>query len=1532
MKNNMSKLIDFWKSPIDVSNLSQKDAEEILQQIEEFLSLNNLPNETWHEILHFTSKYPFLNLLRNDEQRNKWAEMVFEIIQKSEYSLCDMFNHRVNDIGHQVLFQDMSTSRGTQWTYNQINSFVREIAATFYKTKANDPRVAIISENSVESASCDLACLFYDIFVTPLNVHFKDDVLINIFEELNISIVVTDTSQRLKTLERVRNKTKQHFTIFVLDKHINTNDQDIFFLPEVCKTLNIDEIESILSKHEKKSINRVATTMFTSGSTGLPKGVSFSIYNLVSKRFARSAAVPQVGKNEVMLSFLPLFHTFGRYLEMLGTIYWYGTYVFTGNPSAERLLSLFPKINPSIFISIPLRWIQLYDKAMEKIQLTDNKEEVTKKLRSVVGDRLKWGLSAAGYLDPKIFQFFQNQDINLCSGFGMTEATGGITMTPPGKYEEFTTGIPLPGVKTRFKENNELEISGHYIANYLEEAGPDDIIPYPNSENEDYWLPTGDIFKVNSNGYYEIVDRVKDIYKNNKGQTIAPKTVEKLFINVPGIKQTFLVGDARPYNVLMIVPDLNDPILSNYLKDNNKEEYFHQIITAANKELAPYERIINYTLLERDFSADKGELTPKASFNRKSIEKNFKDVINDLYQSNTIIIEYNSLKIKIPRWFYRDIGVLENDIVIQKKGLHNKTSKTSLSITQINDYQYRIGDLIYTFKEDVLDLGLFARQPKLWIGNPELIQFCPVKEGWDLPFKNISDQIERPIEVSKYYTLNELPPLKLIRDQKLIFINNLICCSLLGESQTSIEYTKQISQVLKDSNENHTEVLRRRLEALSRHQEIEVRAMAYRILLLDDPNPDYSKLFPAFIQSGLPFLNDNSILEIAKSDMGKQHLESLRQRLYTYRIQLDWPANENTRKQFENILELLFSFTGKHLEYYNSVRAELCSWILHKSDPYLSEKALNYFNELYEIFEQTIKSKTQDSDIIELKNKIVFENGITITESNNIIGILSTTTFLSQSIMLAYDEKDFLLSDIHNEGIWISRLMSYGNYNHYRISVNTNKGKHYDLHFMINPKISEAAGAETVYWLAAISGFPYATLSMPTLGCYLPEAGALSTKFIGELTVWEKIREFAGIHHSLGYINIRNPWRKLFIKGLAVFFQTWQQSGYKIVPGAISPNNVTVPELDYLETASILSIAGQKRYKNTLSIIKPIIQNFFNKVVAHYPWCRKQLDISWIFDACIEALGFDEAQDFFINLRSDLQNEDVYYCDKKNFIDALEKYLDHIKVNYYLPLSVYNSIDQYHEWEKINPLATPVAKEQTIFELSSLYRIYRFPEIVRYYLYKNTYFSDANQEIKKAFDNLLTKMSAHYQHPATHFIELTDLQSAIKDSDDKNIFSRMVFSRMRRQHKLDIVKHNVENKEHVLVKSYIKDKFGKEYTFREPIEPSEIGKLYRLFFEENYPKSISEMDKHMVVLDDQGRVIGGLCYINLENQVVLLDGSAVTKPLKGRGIGTAMIDNFCSRMASEGVKYIKAHFLLGNFYLKLDFKVDKKWGALVKFL
>lgn len=1525
MKNEVSLVKSF------IDKKGAVGAQEVLDAVKNIIKSENiklLDNHYWYQFLNLSGRPEFLTELSDDFERNEWAECVFKIIQHTGFSLKDLFDLRVEELGDHILFQDMSSSPAGFWTYTQINRMLREIAAVFHKTVDKDPRVAIYSDNRVISASTDLACLFYDIFDAPVSTHFKSNTLVPIFDSVGINIAVCDTAERLEVLKEVRKHTKIKFKIFTLDSEVYVSG-DIDFIGNQTTLLDPDEIEKILSKRKRKPINEVATTMFTSGSTGVPKGVSFSIYNLISKRFARHAALPKVGKKEVMLCFLPLFHTFGRYLEMLGTIYWRGTYTFTGNTSTDTLLALFPQVNPSAFISVPIRWQQLYDKIQKRLtkEGADNQEQI---IKETVGNRLYWGLSAAGYLDPKTFLFFQKNGIDLCSGFGMTEATGGITMTPPGEYRKNSTGKMLPGMKGKLAETGELLLTGHYLARYLDDKGPGDIIPYPG-QDEDYWLATGDIFTVDEEGFYEIIDRVKDIYKNNKGQTIAPRTIEKKFTGVPGIKQTFLVGDARPYNVLLIVPDYEDSILQNAENTHSKEEYFHQIVMHANKDVARYERVVNFTILDREFSAEKGELTPKGSFNRKVIEQNFKETIEKLYLTNHVRLKVEDITIVIPRWIYRDMGVLENDIIVEKDSLINRQNNKKLTIKYIEDNRFLIGDLIYQSAAKTIDIGRIARQPKLWIGNPEFIDFAPVKEGWDLPLKTLSQQICRPKKLTKQYKSTKFPKLVDIHDQHLHFINNLICSALFCDGETAYQATTQLGQLFGSYEERLANVVRRRLEALSCHHEERIRVLAYRILLVEDPDTNFKTTFPAFIQSGLSFLNEESINEIALSNFGKQHLVSLRKRLYNYRTQLQWPAEENVRKQFENVLKLLFNFASRNLDYYISIRSELASWILHRVEPELSKLAEKYFFELFDIFDKRIKTESPKFTKFDLEYRIVYETGMTQTEIDRLSQFFADTMFLKESVLLAFGDDDFDLSQVPKSGIWISRLMSFYDYRHYRVSINTVKGKHYDLHLVVSKEMKPEPKYESLYWLAAISGYPYGPRTLPSLGCSRLALGIRTTKFLGDLTVWDKIREYSDFDNFTTKNIKRNAWKKMFIVAFATFFRAWHNSGYKIIPGSIAPNNVVVPTMDFRETASILTLSGYKDYDNTISLVAPMVKNFYCKTAAHYPWIKKELKIRWIFDAAFEAFE-EDAYAFFYNLKKDMEENPIIYEEDQNLLDDLNEYLEKMGKAYYMPLAVFNAIDRYSEWEKITPNAGLDAKEQTLFELIELYKLEQLPDVARYYLFRMTYFANANDKIQEVFDSLLLRMIKNTKIQPMQMIELSDLQSLMIHSDDKVIFSKMVFPKIRHEQKLNITKIKAAKKEQVIVRSVLTDKEGNTYNFREPLEPSEVASLYQLFYHVNYPKTISKMDKHFVVTDSNERVIGGLCYKILEDNVVLLDGSAITTSLQGKGIGSAMVEDFFTRMASKGVKVVKAHFLLGNYYLKHNFKVDKKWGALVRYL
>jgi len=1533
--NDLENLIADWKNANFQNRQPQQLSQMILKIMETFIKPDrapSVPKALWHDLLDITGKSHFLQSLPNRDLQYRWAEAVFNIIRISQYTLNDMFHQRVRSHPKRILFNEMNGQQSTTWSYEQIQRHIIEIATVFYATANLSPRVAILSENSVESACCDLACLMFDILNTPLNVYFDSEVLIDIFNRLKINIVVTDTLERCKLLKDIRSRCQQPFDIFMTDMACKENDKT-HFLGKSCKRIHEKEAQKELNARQKRDLNQVITVMFTSGSTGKPKGVCFSSYNLLTKRFARAAVLPEVGNNEILLCYLPLYHTFGRFLELLGSIYWGGTYTFTGNPSSETLIREFPKINPTGFISIPLRWSQLYEKCIDKIDPIpgDQLQEVA--FRSVVGNRLRWGLSAAGYLDSRIFRFFNQHGVKLCSGFGLTEATGGITMTPTNKYLNNSHGLPLPGAYVRLGLQNEMQVSGPYIARYLDDVGADGHIPYPASSDSDYWLTTGDLFHVSSEGFYEIVDRIKDIYKNNKGQTIAPRKVEKKFIDVPGVKRAFLVGDGHPYNVLFIVPNLEDPVLQRSATPEQKRDYFHQIVAAANQDLAPYERIVNFSILDRDFKIENKELTPKGTFNRKVIAQNFIQQVNELYRSNYIELNEKEIYIRIPRWFFRDLSILEDEIQIYPQGLVNKRTGNTLLVSRKGDSNHiQIGDLEYIIKEKVIDLGIFSRQPRLWLGNPTLVSFCPIKAGWDTPFDKISDHAFRPWNIETDYTYDKTKEAAHISDIKLLTLHQLISEIIFCSSEKALESMYQLESQLKTANDRTADVIRHRLEALARHPEEKIRCLAYKILLLDEPQMDYSKAFPAFINSELSFLNKDTIEEIAFSLVEKRRLDALRQRLFNYRLQLDWPVNEATRKQFINIFQLLVSFVEYHPEFYNSVRAELASWTLHGSDPQLAKSANKYFIQLFTNFEATLEERTPKYSKEDWNRRIEFDEALSPNEISRIKKVLIGSTFLKQSIMLAFDENDFDLYQVPEDGIWISRLQSSHYYLLYRMSINTEEEKHFDLQLVLRETLQENQIKKSVHWLEAVAGYPFGPPVLPQLGCYRPELGARSMVYLNEITVWGKIRQFSSVHFTGGAFTKPETWRKLYVTALSVFYRGWHNSGNKIAPGSVSPTNVVVPELDFRESAKILSLVGWKEYENTLSLIQPMLRNFYAKTIANFPRIKAELNVNWIFDACVEALGSEMAFQFLNQLQQDLIHEALQYYPQSEFIDLLSSYIKTHQNTYYMSLPLLNAIERYHHWEVLNPMATQTAREQTVLEVYHLYRLDRHPETTRYVLYRNTYFSKANQATLEAFDDLIAAMSMQRKKPAIQFLELSNLQSTLTDSDDRNVFSRMVFPQYQHRRELEVLKFGESESKHVIVHTTVTDKYNHQYTIRPPVAPAEIGQLYRLFFNQNFPKEISEQDRHYVVMNAQERVVAGISYQFHENNVAEIQGIVVSTPLKERGLGTAILEDFCNRMTSHDIHVIKAHFFLRPFYEKFGFQVDKSWGALVKFL
>jgi GNAT superfamily N-acetyltransferase len=136
----------------------------------------------------------------------------------------------------------------------------------------------------------------------------------------------------------------------------------------------------------------------------------------------------------------------------------------------------------------------------------------------------------------------------------------------------------------------------------------------------------------------------------------------------------------------------------------------------------------------------------------------------------------------------------------------------------------------------------------------------------------------------------------------------------------------------------------------------------------------------------------------------------------------------------------------------------------------------------------------------------------------------------------------------------------------------------------------------------------------------------------------------------------------------------------------------------------------------------------------------------------------------------------------------------------------------------------------------------------------------------------------------------------------------------------------------VTVRTHFADPRGEIYDLREPVEPEEIGQLYRLFFQERFPKTVSEMDRYLIVADAADRVIGGLCYRMENPETAHLDGVVVNASVTGRGIATALLEDFATRMASRGVKVLRTGFIMRRFCERRGFRLDRRWGGLVRLL
>ncbi|HQR68491.1 MAG TPA: GNAT family N-acetyltransferase, partial [Thermoanaerobaculia bacterium] len=360
----------------------------------------------------------------------------------------------------------------------------------------------------------------------------------------------------------------------------------------------------------------------------------------------------------------------------------------------------------------------------------------------------------------------------------------------------------------------------------------------------------------------------------------------------------------------------------------------------------------------------------------------------------------------------------------------------------------------------------------------------------------------------------------------------------------------------------------------------------------------------------------------------------------------------------------------------------------------------------------------------------------------------------------------------------------------------------------------------------------------------------------------------------------------------------------------------------------LLSLAGHRPYDGSWSLVGPMVRNFFEETFALYPRSRPVLHRSWIADACVEALGTEAARVFLDELLGDLGRE-VPGGLAHTLADELSAERERLEVAFHPPLALLCAVERFEAWETLEPDAPLPAREAMARGLEGVYRLNRFPDIVRYQLHRQTTFARTNALARQAFDALLLAM-LHRPHVwPVEMVELADVQAALESPEERLAFGRLVFPGAASDQGVGLAAVG-EGARHLVATTHIADRNGSRYTVRNPLDPAELGRLVQLLVKSGVPRAYSEGRRLLVALDEQERVVAGVAYSLLEGAAAQLEGVVVTAALRGRGLSTALLDDLCARLRGLGVEVLTRHIAFRDVPLGRAFHYDRRWRCLVR--
>lgn len=569
-----------------------------------------------------------------------------------------------------------AVKRKGEWIETSVKDFkhkVRHLALGLYQLGVRKgDRVSIHSENSTEWLICDQAVLSLGAVNVAVYTTQPADQIKYILEnsESIVHIVSNDelfkeTKPLIKDITSIKavisiqpsthKKLKSFEVVIKIGEELNSDQPSLF-----------DELRNAISPEDLANIN------YTSGTTGVPKGVMLTHMNLASNAIASLERMPFNGEDfesPKILSYLPLAHMLERIASYLyicsgASIYYvedvqdFRTDLVTIKPiyfaTVPRLLEKIMtgvKVRGQEFSGIKkrlyywaIKFAEEYDpekplEGFKAMQWNFADKLVYSKIREGMGGNLIGTTVGGAALAPNVMRFFNGIGLKCGMGYGLTETSPVMTSSLPDVIRIGSAGKALEDVEIRIAEDGEIQTKGpNLMKGYYK-------LPDKTAEvmTDDDWFCTGDIGHIDEEGWLFITDRKKSMFKLSTGKYVAPQPIENALINSGFIDQAMVIGSEEKFCAALIVPDWanmekrfkqKDKVFPTEGRTTNEiiNRKIQLEVDKINKKLPHWEQIKKFLLLETPFSIDKGELTPKMSIKRSAVKQNYKAEIESIYR------------------------------------------------------------------------------------------------------------------------------------------------------------------------------------------------------------------------------------------------------------------------------------------------------------------------------------------------------------------------------------------------------------------------------------------------------------------------------------------------------------------------------------------------------------------------------------------------------------------------------------------------------------------------------------------------------------------------------------------------------------------------------------------------------------------------------------------------------------------------------------------------------------------------------------